>query len=86
MNEKPTGGTLPRRAARSTRKQLTPEERELDKEMLAMLEWGARYSKQWHDIGEVDASRRAAELLAKRGLIEIRRPQNQYRIIKIKAS
>jgi hypothetical protein len=85
MNEKPTGGTLPRRTARSARKRLTPQERGLDTEMLAILEWGARYSKQWHDIGELDASRRAAELLAKRGLIEIRQPQNQYRIKKIKA-
>ncbi|HEX3846830.1 MAG TPA: hypothetical protein VHV81_05570 [Steroidobacteraceae bacterium] len=86
MSEKTTGGAPPRRAARPARKHLTPQERELDTEMLAMLEWAARYPKRWHDIGDLEASRQAAELLAKRGLIEIRQPGNQYRIKKTKGS
>jgi hypothetical protein len=37
-------------------------------------------SKKWHDIGKLDATKAAAELLEKRGVIEIHQPQNQYRL------
>jgi hypothetical protein len=84
MSDNPRG-PLPTRAASSGRNRLTPHERELDKEMLAIFEWGKRYPKRWHDIGKDEASERAAELLATRGLIEIRQPQNQYRMKAVKA-
>jgi hypothetical protein len=79
MSDKP-GVPPPKPAARSGRNRLTPQERELDKEMLAIFEWGRRYPKRWHDIGDDEGSQRAAALLATRGLIEIRQPQNQYRM------
>lgn len=41
---------------------------------------GSGHPKRWHDIGRDDASKRATELLAKRGVIEIRQPQNQYKL------
>jgi hypothetical protein len=36
--------------------------------------------KHWHDIGPLPASKQAAELLMKRGVIEVRQPMNQYRL------
>jgi hypothetical protein len=35
---------------------------------------------KWHDIGKIDATRKAAELLAKRGVIEVWPETNQYRL------
>jgi hypothetical protein len=49
--------------------------------MLAILvEWAAEHPKRWHDIDDLPEPRKAAELLAKRGVIEIRQPMNQYRL------
>jgi hypothetical protein len=48
--------------------------------MLAMLEWAAKHPKRWHDIGEFEATHRAAELLERRGVIEIWPETNQYRL------
>jgi len=48
--------------------------------MLALLEWVSDHPKQWHDIGKLPESRQAAELLAKRDVIEIREHSNQYRL------
>jgi len=39
--------------------------------MLAMLEWASDRPDWWHKIGYLDATKKAAELLAKRGVIEI---------------
>ena len=36
--------------------------------------------RSWHDIGKLPESQKAADLLAKRGVIEIRQPQNQYKL------
>jgi hypothetical protein len=48
--------------------------------MLAIVEWAADHPKHWHDNGKLPESQKAAELLAKRGVIEIRQPMNQYRL------
>jgi hypothetical protein len=61
-------------------RKLTKAERLVDEQMLAIVEWAADHPKDWHDIGPLPASKQAAELLEKRGVIEIRRPQNQYRL------
>jgi len=61
-------------------KRLTKAEKLLNEQMLAILEWAAEHPKRWHDIGKMPQSRKAAELLAKRGVIEIRDPMNQYRL------
>jgi hypothetical protein len=45
-----------------------------------MLEWASERSKDWHDIGKLPEFKTAAELLARRNLIEIRQPMNQYRL------
>jgi hypothetical protein len=48
--------------------------------MLALLEWASDRPKSWHAIGTLPETVKAAELLEKRGMIEISRPQNQYRL------
>jgi hypothetical protein len=63
-------------------KKLSKAERLVDEAMLAMLEWASERPKDWHDIGKLPEFKTAAELLAKRGVIEIRQPMNQYRIVK----
>jgi hypothetical protein len=42
--------------------------------------WAAVRPNSWHPIGTLPETQRAAELLAKRGVIEIRKPENQYRL------
>jgi len=48
--------------------------------MLALLEWAADRPKSWHHLGNLPQTQDAADLLARRGVIEIRKPQNQYRL------
>jgi hypothetical protein len=67
-------------AGQSMAKKLSKAERLIDEQMLALLEWAADHPKRWHDIGKLPESQKAAELLAKRGVIEIRQPQNQYKL------
>jgi hypothetical protein len=62
------------------KKRLTAAERLVNEQMLALLEWAAEHPKQWHEIGREPATLKAAGLLEKRGVIEIRQPQNQYRV------
>jgi hypothetical protein len=45
-----------------------------------MLEWASEHPKNWHNIGKPEATRKAAELLAKRGVVEIWPKTNQYRL------
>jgi hypothetical protein len=52
----------------------------VQEQMLALLEWAAENPKRWHNIGNLQATKRAADLLEKRGVIEIQQPQNQYRL------
>jgi hypothetical protein len=59
---------------------LTKAEKLVTEQMLALLEWAADRPRAWHPIGTLPETQRAAELLASRGVIEIRPPQNQYRL------
>ena len=54
----------------------------VERAMLAILEHGMRYPRIWHRIGTDTIYRRAAELLVKRGAIEINQVTDQYRILK----
>ena len=47
--------------------------------MLAMIEWASEYPKAWHKIGNLDATRRAAELLEKCDVIQIWKETGLYR-------
>lgn len=62
------------------RKKLTKKERAVDEAMLAMLEWVSERPNRWHDIGKLPEFKTAAELLKKRGIIEIWPETNQYRL------
>lgn len=45
-----------------------------------MLEWASENPSRWHSIGKLKATQEAAELLAKRGVIEVWPETNQYRL------
>jgi hypothetical protein len=59
---------------------LTKAEKLVQEKMLALLEWAADWPNAWHDIGKLSETVKAAELLKKRGVIEIRQSMNQYRL------
>lgn len=59
---------------------LTKAEKLVREQMLALLEWAADHPKFWHPIGTLPETQRAAELLAARGVIEMRKAENQYRL------
>jgi hypothetical protein len=61
-------------------KRLTEAEKLVQEQMLALLEWAADRPKSWHSIGNLPETVKAAELLAKRGVIEIASHSNQYRL------
>jgi hypothetical protein len=52
-------------------KKLTKAERMVDEAMLAMMEWASERPEGWHNIGKLTEFKSAAELLAKRGVIEM---------------
>lgn len=54
--------------------------------MLAIIEWASDRPDRWHDIGKLDATVKAVELLEKRGVVETRQPQNQYRVVTMERS
>lgn len=59
---------------------LSKAERLVQEQMLALIEWASDRPARWHDLGRDPATMKAAEHLEKRGVIEVRQPQNQYRI------
>jgi hypothetical protein len=61
-------------------KRLTKEERLLDEQMLAIIEWASERPDKWHSIGKMEASQRAAALLAKRGVIVVWPETGLYRL------
>lgn len=61
-------------------KKISKAERLVDEQMLAMLEWASDRPDRWHNIGKMEATQKAAELLAKRGVIEMSPETNQYRL------
>jgi len=62
-------------------KKLTKAERLVQEQMLAMLEWASDHPTKWHNIGKLEATEQAAELLEKRGVIEIWPETNMYRLM-----
>lgn len=61
-------------------KKLTAAERLVQEQMLAMLEWASDHPTKWHRIGNLEATQKAAELLAKRGVIEVWPETQLYRL------
>ena len=47
---------------------------------MALLEWAAKHPTKWHPIGKLEADKRAAELLATCGVIEVWRETQLYRL------
>ena len=52
-------------------RRLLKSERLVAEQMLAIIEWAADHPSHWDDIGPLPASKQAAELPAKRGVIKI---------------
>lgn len=61
-------------------KKLSKTERLVAEQMLAIVEWASDHPKSRHEIGRLPASRQAAELLAKRGVIEFWIETGLYRL------
>lgn len=59
------------------KKKLTATERLLDERMLRMLESATKRPKAWHKIAD---QMKAAELLAKRGVVEVWHETKLYRL------
>lgn len=59
---------------------LTKAEKLVQEQMLAMMEWASEHPKAWHKIGYLEATKKAAELLAKRGVIEVWPETGLYRL------
>jgi hypothetical protein len=59
---------------------ITKAERLVNEQMLAMLEWASEHPTKWHNIGKLEATQKAAQLLAKRGVIEVWPETNLYRL------
>lgn len=62
------------------KKKITAAERMVQEQMLAMLEWASDHPDRWHKIGNLEATKKAAELLAKRDVIEIWPETQLYRL------
>ena len=58
-------------------RKLTAAERLLDEQMLKVLESATKRPKAWHKIGD---QMHAAELLAKRGVVEVWKETGLYRL------
>ncbi len=58
----------------------TREGEPVHRDMDALLAHAKNHPKHWHDIGNDEDHQRAAAILEERGLIEVRQPQNQYRL------
>jgi hypothetical protein len=63
-------------------KKITAADRLVQEQMLALLGYAADSPESWHDIGKLKASKKAAELLAKRDVIEDWAETNMYRLKK----
>jgi hypothetical protein len=68
------------RALAAVVKKLNKSERLVQEQMPAILEWASDHPKKWHDIGKLEATKKAAELLAKRDVIEIWKEPGLYRL------
>lgn len=61
-------------------KRHTKAEKQVADDMLALVEWASEPPDEWHPIGRLASTKKAAELLAERGVIEIWKEKNMYRI------
>jgi hypothetical protein len=61
-------------------RKLSKLEQLVDEQMLAMLEWASEHPKAWHKIGNLEATQKAAQLLAKRGVIQVWPETGLYRL------
>ena len=61
-------------------RKITKSEKLDNEQMLAVLEWASDNPGQWHSIGSLDATKRAVDLLVKRGVIEVQPVTNVYRL------
>jgi hypothetical protein len=52
----------------------------VNEQMLAVLEWASEHPKQWHKIGNLESTKKAAELLTSRGVIEVWKETGLYRL------
>ena len=59
---------------------ITKEEKLVREQMLAILEWASENPNKWQPIGSMDATKRAVELLVKRGVIEVWPQTGLYRL------
>jgi hypothetical protein len=59
---------------------LAKDERLVDEQMLAMIEWASERADKCQPLDKLPATINAAELLVKRGVIEIWKETNQYRL------
>ena len=48
--------------------------------MLALVEWASHRPDKWHPIGTLESTKKAAQLLAARNVIEIWDQANMYRL------
>ena len=56
-----TYGRINAKRTMATKKKINKVEREVQKDMLAMLEWASKRPDRWHNIGKLPESQKAAE-------------------------
>ena len=61
-------------------RKISKEEKLVNEQMLAVLEWASDNPGQWHSIGQLEATKRAVELLERRGVIQVNYLTNVYRL------
>jgi hypothetical protein len=61
-------------------KKLSKAEQLVAEQMLAIVEWASERPDRWHPVGRLDATKKAAELLVKRGVIEVWTETGLYRV------
>jgi hypothetical protein len=61
-------------------KKLTQAERLVQEQMPEVPEWASDHPTGWYSIGKLEATRKAAELLAKCGVIGVWPETNQNRL------
>jgi hypothetical protein len=62
------------------KKKLTKAEKAVAEAMLALVEWASGNPGQWCSLGQEEATKRAAALLEKRGVIHVNVITNVYRL------
>jgi hypothetical protein len=63
---------------------ITKDERIVQVQMLALLEWAPDRPDKWYKIGNLEATKRAPELLAQRGVVQVWPEIGMYRLTLLK--